>query len=83
MGGVLKYGARWFGLIGISILGAFTKNSIQLLLAYALWVRQRRLLSLLPLFFLLSILAGTLVGLLTSTLLKKTGLPRFREARSA
>jgi len=84
MGGVLAVGARWFGLIGISILGALAKNSVQLLLAYVLWVRQSRLLSLLPLFLLLSIVAGTLVGLLTSALLKKSGLIRFfRETRSA
>ena len=77
MGGVLKFGSRWFGLIGISILGAFTKNSVQLFLAYALWVRQDRLLSLLPLFLPLSVIAGTVVGLLTASLMKKmrfTGL---------
>jgi heptaprenyl diphosphate synthase len=78
MGGVLKYGARWFGLIGISILGAFTKNSMQLLVAYVLWVHQSRLLSLLPMFFLLSIIAGTLVGLLTASLMKKIHFPGMR-----
>jgi heptaprenyl diphosphate synthase len=76
MGGALRFGARWFGLIGISILGAFTKNAVQLLLAYALWVRQARILSLMPLFLILSIVAGTLVGLLTSALLARSGIRR-------
>ena len=74
MGAVFRFGAGWFGLVGISILGAFAKNAVQLLLAYALWVRQARILALMPLFFVFSIVAGTLVALLSSALLSRSGI---------
>lgn len=84
MGVVLRFGSGWFGLIGISILGAFAKNAVQLMLAYAVWVRQARIFTLLPLFFIFSIVAGTLVGLLTSALLARSGIRRvFPESSSA
>jgi heptaprenyl diphosphate synthase len=82
MGLTLKYGHRFLGLIGISILGAFTKNATQLCVAYLVWVRQIRIWSLLPLFFLISIIAGTLVGLLTSALLKKIRTPAYYHEQS-
>jgi heptaprenyl diphosphate synthase len=81
MGVALEYGHRFLGLIGISILGAFTKNATQLLVACLIWVHQMRLLSLLPLFFLISVIAGTWVGLLTSLLLKKLYVPVFLDEK--
>jgi heptaprenyl diphosphate synthase len=75
MGFVIRWGRGWFGLVGISILGALAKNTAQLLIAYGLWVRQAKILSLLPLFFVVSIVAGTVVGLLTASLMKKIRLP--------
>lgn len=75
MGFVIRMGRGWFGLVGISILGALAKNTAQLLIAYGLWVRQTKILSLLPLFFVVSIVAGTVVGLLTASLMKKIRLP--------
>jgi heptaprenyl diphosphate synthase len=76
MGVVFRFGSGWFGLVGISILGAFAKNAVQLFLAYALWVRQAMIFTLLPLFFIFSIIAGTLVGFAASALLVRTGIRR-------
>jgi uncharacterized membrane protein len=64
--------------VGISILGALAKNAAQLLIAYELWVKQIKILSLLPLFFMVSIIAGTVVGLLTGSLMKKIRFPGTR-----
>jgi heptaprenyl diphosphate synthase len=84
MGAVFRFGSGWFGLIGISIMGAFSKNAVQLSLAYALWIRHAAIFTLLPLFFIFSIVAGTLVGLLTSALLARSGIRRvFLSASSA
>lgn len=82
MGFMMRWGRGWFGLVGISILGALAKNAAQLLMAYLLWVRQIKILSLLPLFFLVSIGAGTVVGLLTGSLMKKIRFPGTREGSS-
>ena len=71
MGLTLRYGRRFFGLIGISIVGAFTKNATQLVIAYLFLIRHIQIFSLMALFFLISIVAGILVGLLTSVILKK------------
>jgi heptaprenyl diphosphate synthase len=76
MGILIRWGGGWFGLVGISIMGALAKNAAQLLMAYWLWVRHVKILSLLPLFFLVSIGAGTVVGLLTGSLMKKIRFPR-------
>jgi heptaprenyl diphosphate synthase len=76
MGFVIRWGRGWFGLVGVSILGALAKNAAQLLIAYGLLVRQAKILSLLPLFFLVSIGAGTVVGLITGSLMKKIIFPR-------
>jgi heptaprenyl diphosphate synthase len=84
MGAVFRFGSGWFGLVGISILGAFAKNAVQLCLAYVIWVRQAKILTLMPLFFIFSVVAGTLVALLTSALLSRSGIRRvFFQTTSA
>ena len=62
---IVVFGRKWFGFVGISIIGALAKNATQLMLAYTLFVRQIRLLSILPLFFISSLISGLIVGLIS------------------
>ena len=61
--GVLIYSKkRIFSLIGISILGALSKNIIQMFVAYLLYIIQIEILSLLPLFLFSSLITGVIIG---------------------
>jgi heptaprenyl diphosphate synthase len=73
MGLMRRSNGRFFSLVGISLVGALVKNAVQLSVA-ALWmVKHLRVFSLLPLFFLVSFCAGTLVGV--SALILQARLP--------
>ena len=56
-------GKRVFSFIGISIIGAFTHNIVQLYLAYAIYIKSREVVYLLPIFIILSIITGTITGI--------------------
>lgn len=60
-----KLAPRLFGLAGLSILGAFVKNASQIAVASLLYVADLDVWSVLPLFFLVSVGAGTLVAFIT------------------
>ncbi|MFC1568853.1 Gx transporter family protein [bacterium] len=64
MSAALKWEGRWFSLIGISILGAFFHNFTQLIVASFL-IHQFIGLSILPIFFITSLIAGLLIGYFT------------------
>jgi heptaprenyl diphosphate synthase len=66
-----KSAPRLFGLAGLSILGAFVKNAAQIAVASLLYVADLDVWSVLPLFFFVSIGAGTLVGFMTWGLLAR------------
>ncbi|HID92456.1 MAG TPA: Gx transporter family protein [bacterium (Candidatus Stahlbacteria)] len=51
-----------FSLIGISIWGALSHNTVQLLLAYSLYVKRVEIFYLVPVFILLAIFTGSLTG---------------------
>ena len=58
----LVYENRIFGVIGISVMGALTKNLTQLLVAYVFIVRQVHIVFLVPLFLFASLVGGIAVG---------------------
>lgn len=51
-----------FGVIGISIIGAISKNTIQLFLATYILIHHIKPLTLMPLFIVTSLFSGLLVG---------------------
>lgn len=65
MEGFIACGSRWFGYVGISIIGALIKNATQLVLAYILFIRHAGLFSLVPLFLIVSLASGLIVGFLS------------------
>lgn len=69
--GAYKLAPRLFGLAGLSILGAFIKNASQIAVASMLYVADLDVWSVLPLFFLVSVGAGTLVAFITRGLLAR------------
>ncbi|RMF57106.1 MAG: Gx transporter family protein, partial [Calditrichaeota bacterium] len=62
---------HWFSVLGVSILGAFTHNLVQLLLAAVLVVNREQVLYLLPLMLLSSLFSGFLVGIFAHYIFKK------------
>ena len=64
MGGILQWGRGWFSPIGLSVLGAVTHQSVQLALAYSLYIRSQGVLALMPLFWLGGLLSGGIIGVL-------------------
>ncbi len=63
---------RWMrpglSLIGISVLGAITHNTVQLILAWAFFVQNGVLFFYLPVLWLLSLISGSITGLVLRTL---------------
>jgi heptaprenyl diphosphate synthase len=66
MGLVQRWAGGLFSPVGISILGALTHQCVQLGLAYLFYVRQSGLWALLPIFLLIGLVSGTLIGLVVS-----------------
>jgi heptaprenyl diphosphate synthase len=65
---------RLFGLVGLSILGAVVKNAAQIAVASLFYVADLDVWSVLPLFFFMSVAAGTLVGFITRGFLARIRL---------
>jgi heptaprenyl diphosphate synthase len=59
-----RFGKKWFGTVGVSIIGALAKNAAQVALAYAFFVRNIHLFSIFPFFLAVSLLSGIVVGFL-------------------
>jgi len=64
MAWLLFFKIQLFGVVGISIIGAISKNTMQLFLAYYILIHHIKLLALIPLFLMTSLFSGLLVGLL-------------------
>jgi heptaprenyl diphosphate synthase len=58
-----RYLGRKFSTVGISVMGAFTHTSVQIVVAYLILIRHFQIFMLLPLFLIFSLLAGILSGL--------------------
>jgi len=71
---------RWFGPVGISVLGAVAHVCGQLLIAWLLLVRHAGLWQMFPIFLLVATLTGLLTGWLASLLLERLRqYPPFQE----
>jgi heptaprenyl diphosphate synthase len=64
-----------FSLVGISVMGAYTHNILQLTIVYLLFIRHSEVFYILPVLLLFGILAGTVNGFVTIYL--TTYLGRF------
>jgi len=64
MGLLLRYDKKFFSLIGISIMGAVIKNLTQLSTAYLLFIKNISIFSLIPIFIIVSLITGTIIGIL-------------------
>jgi heptaprenyl diphosphate synthase len=67
----LRLFPRVFSLIGLSILGALTKNIVQIEAANRLFIHQPMVWSLLPFFLFASLVTGFCVGALASLIAEK------------
>ncbi len=67
--GVVKTNRWGISIVGNSIMGAFTHNTSQLALAYFLFVRKSEIFWLFPYLTLISIVSGTLIGVLSKLLI--------------
>jgi len=55
----------FFGLIGISILGALAKNITQIFIAYVTYINQIELFRVIPFLIITSLVTGFIIGFLT------------------
>lgn len=70
MGFTLSMAPGIFSIVGLSIIGAFFHNAIQLFLAYFLFIQNiKALLFIAPLIILIGTLTGTVNGIVSDTLL--------------
>ena len=76
MAAVLKWGSRWFSLIGVSILGAVFHNLTQWMVA-SLLIHRFIGIFILPVLFMVSLISGILIGyfawLVDHTMMKHPG----------
>ena len=63
MGLCMPFENRILSLIGISVIGALTKNIIQLFIAYLLYIRQLSIFLLSPIFLTSSLITGLIIGI--------------------
>ena len=68
---IMRYLDKLFSLTGISILGAFVKNTTQVIVVYLIFVRQLNVLLFLPVFLLSSLVSGIIIGILAEIIHKK------------
>jgi heptaprenyl diphosphate synthase len=71
MGGTHQWMRGRFSPIGLSVLGAVTHQSVQLALAYGIYIRSESLLALLPLFWVGGLLSGGVIGILVYWVVEK------------
>jgi len=60
----LQLSKKFIGLVGVSIVGALIKNTTQLGVAYLAYIRQIEIFNILPVFILMSLVTGFLIGFL-------------------
>lgn len=71
MGVFMDFFPGKFSIIGISIIGAYVHNLVQLLVASLFIVRQSSLIYLLPVLLLTALIAGCVTGIVANILMKK------------
>ncbi len=71
MGMLFYFPRRVFSILGISVMGAFTHNLVQITLAAFLVVSQAQILYLMPIMLLSSLFSGFLVGIFAHFVVKR------------
>jgi len=71
MGLMLSLFPGTFSLIGVSIVGAFIHNLVQLAVAILFIIRQSGLVYLLPILLVTALIAGSITGVIATLVLKK------------
>lgn len=71
MAGMFRFGGRWFGPVGVSVLGAVAHNIVQLGAAYLLFVRNAELFIFTPVFLIAGVVTGTAVGIVAIMVFEK------------
>ena len=71
MGGTHRWLRGLFSPIGLSVLGAVTHQTVQLILAYGLYIRSEGVLALMPLFWVGGLFSGGLIGVLVYWMTEK------------
>ena len=71
MGFLMSFFPAKFSLIGVSIIGAYVHNLVQLLVATLLIIRQSGLIYLLPILLFTALIAGFVTGVAASLLMDK------------
>lgn len=74
MGLAFYYNRRTFSILGISVLGAFSHNLVQIMLAAVLVVNRTQVLYLMPIMLLSSLFSGLLVGIFAHFVVEKFGV---------
>jgi len=65
MGLLILYCHQIFSIIGVSIIGAVIKNITQLCTAYLLFIKNISIFSLIPVFMIVSLITGAIIGIIT------------------
>jgi heptaprenyl diphosphate synthase len=77
MGFARQLAGKFFSEIGVSVIGAVTHNLAQLLVAYALLVKNDSILLLAPVMILTAIGTGVVNGIATKFLITRMRSSRF------
>jgi len=71
MSWVYFYGKSPFSFVGVSICAAYTHTLTTVICVYFFWVQQEFIFKLLPVFFMFTLIAGILTGIIGNFIAKK------------
>ena len=71
MSWVYFHGKSPFSLIGVSVCAAYTHTLTTVICVYFFWVQQEFIFKLLPVFFMFTLIAGILTGIIGNSIAKK------------
>ena len=71
MSWVYFYGKSPFSLVGVSVCAAYTHTLTTVICVYFFWVQQDFIFKLLPIFFMFTLFAGILTGIIGNFIAKK------------
>ena len=71
MSWVYSHGKSPFSLVGVSVCAAYTHTLTTIICVYFFWVQQEFIFKLLPVFFMFTLIAGILTGIIGNSIAKK------------
>jgi heptaprenyl diphosphate synthase len=71
MSWIYFYGKSPFSLVGVSVCAAYTHTLTTVICVYFFWVQQKFIFKLLPVFFMFTLTAGILTGIIGNFIAKK------------